>query len=86
MKKKMVETVMPEQPKPRTTVTISKDQASSINVGQTVSLKVSGMVKGVREAYGDYRPKMYEVEIEDTKVSGIESNQADKALADLKGK
>jgi len=73
----------PKMPPPTSRLVVTKDQASKLRVGESVSLTVSGKVQGITQCY-DSNGK-YEVIIESPKVGGYEDNEADKAVKDMKG-
>jgi hypothetical protein len=84
-KKEVVETAPIKPYEPPTCIRVTKDLASQFKVGQSVSLTVSGEVKGVSESYGD--DGKYEVQLKKTKCSGVRSaeNRADKAMKSMMG-
>jgi len=69
---------------PKTRIIITKEQAKGISVGQGVNLSISGNVNGISQSFDD--KDRFDLEIKGTKVSGIKSNSADKAVKDMSRK
>lgn len=59
-----------------TIISIGKDQAKEITVGTKYSMTVSGEVQSIRKISDE----SFEVEFNQSNVSGISTNQADKDL------
>lgn len=74
--------VDPKPYEPPTMVKMTKAQAGQLSVGDKVSITISGEVQGIRKHFDT---ASYEVEIKDSKVSGIEGNSADKAMKEMRG-
>lgn len=65
-----------DKPKPTSRITISKEDAKNMTVGDRVSVKLSGEVKSLNRSYDD--KEMYDVEIEDVSVSEIKDEKKKK--------
>lgn len=62
---------MNEKPKPTARICVSKEDASNMKVGSSVSLSMSGEVKSLQQSYDN--KECYEVEIENPSVEVKES-------------
>jgi len=81
-----------------TNITVSKEQASNLSIGDKVSITVKGVVTGIREKYymesgpmdmkkeKKKEPQYFDVELKKTSVSGIEGNKANKEYDKMIGK
>lgn len=64
----MSEPVQAETPVPTSTVCVSESEAKKFNVGEVVSLTVSGKVKSIMERYGKDEKGKYDVTVENPSV------------------
>ena len=91
-KKKAMESPMPASPyTPPTQIRLTKDQAADFNIGDKVTISVTGKVVSIRQnkSWDPNTDKNkvvgYEVELEDSSVVDISTNPAVKSLEDMKG-
>lgn len=77
-----VETAKVEPYDPGICLRMTKEQASQLVIGESVSATVKGTVKGVRECYDD--KQMYDVDLKKASVTSAHTvNSADKAYKKL---
>lgn len=72
-------------PVPTSTVCVSEAEAKKINVGEHVSLNVSGKVKSIMERYGKDEKGKYDITIENPSVAyeEMDSPEVEKKLKDM---
>lgn len=64
---------------PTTDITVTKDQAGKVMMGERVSIVITGEVAGISERnYSD--PKTWSITLKKSKVSNIGVNQADRSM------
>jgi hypothetical protein len=62
---------------PTSRLTVSKDQAASLKIGQTIRMEVIGEIKEIARCYND--KESYDIVIEDPKVKSVEESEEEKA-------
>lgn len=74
-----------DTPVPTSTVCVSEAEAKKLNVGEHVSLNVSGKVKAIMERYGKDEKGKYDVTIENPSVAyeDMNSPESEKKLKDM---
>ena len=89
--KKMIEMAAPSTASysPPTRIKLTKEQAKDFNIGETVTISVSGKVIGINAAKSYENGKDvitgYEVELDKSSVVDIQTNPASRSLKEMRG-